>query len=174
MNNTRNEFMYFAYGSNMSIRRITRRVSSASVIKTASLHGHRLGFRKVGRDGSAKCDVEHTQQKGHVVIGVLFKLLLADKHILDRIEGLGNGYEQKHVTVHTNTGDRHKAHTYYATHINDSLSPYHWYKEHVLTGAREHCLPLDYIRMIENVDAIHDPDSDRHDQELAIYGQRCR
>ncbi len=169
MNTTRTDILYFAYGSNMSVRRITKRVPSAAVIDTARLHGHRLGFRKVGNDGSAKCDVEHTQQQGHVVIGVLFRLLSSDKKILDRIEGLGQGYEQKHVTVLTNTGNSVKAHTYYATTINDSLSPYHWYKEHVLAGAREHRLPADYIRMIENINAIHDPDPDRHTTELAIY-----
>lgn len=160
---------YFAYGSNMSIRRITARVPSACVIDTGRLHGHRLGFRKVGRDGSAKCDVEHTQQQHHVVIGVVFKLHLSDIPVLDRFEGLGNGYEQKYVNVHTSQGTTLDAFTYYATDIDHSLSPYHWYKEHVLAGAREHRLPDDYIRMIENISAVHDPDHDRHEQEVAIY-----
>jgi hypothetical protein len=169
MQDTRTETFYFAYGSNMSIRRISARVPSACVIDTAVLHGHRLGFRKAGRDGSAKCDVEQTRHSGHCVIGVLFKLQLSDKQILDRFEGLGKGYEQKHVTVQTKMVSNVKALTYYATDIDVSLSPYHWYKEHVLAGAREHRLPDDYIQMIESVVAIHDPDPDRHEQELAIY-----
>jgi cation transport regulator ChaC len=169
MNDPCVDIFYFAYGSNMSVKRITARVPSACVIDTATLRGHRLGFRKVGKDGSAKCDVEQTGESGNIVIGVIFKLPLADKQILDRIEGLGNGYKQKHVTVHTNKGSSVTALTYYATDINVSLSPYHWYKEHVLAGACEHRLPDDYIRMIKSVSAIHDPDPDRHDQELAIY-----
>jgi len=169
MHDMRTEAFYFAYGSNMSVRRISARVNSACAIDTAVLHEHRLGFRKAGRDGSAKCDVEHTGHSGHSVIGVLFKLQFADIQILDRFEGLGKGYERKHVTVQANMGSVVNALTYYATDIDVSLSPYHWYKQHVLAGAREHRLPDDYIQMIESVVAIHDPDPDRHDQELAIY-----
>jgi hypothetical protein len=40
----------------------------------------------------------------------------------------------------------------------------------VLHGAREHGLPVDYIRRIEAVDSMADPDADRHAVECAIYG----
>ena len=163
------EALYFAYGSNMSVRRIRARVTSARVIGTATLHGHRLGFRKVGRDGSGKCDVEQTDQHHDRVLGVLFRLQQSDISTLDRFEGRGKGYEQKRVRIITQQGRALDAITYYATHIDHALPPYHWYKAHVLTGALEHKLPADYIRMIEGVTAIHDPDPDRHAQELAIY-----
>ncbi len=163
------DILYFAYGSNMSVKRIISRIPSAAFIDTARLQGHQLGFHKVGRDGSGKCDIEHTGEAGHVVLGVLFKLLAADKQTLDRIEGLGCGYEHKQVIVHSSRGNSYTANTYYATDIDGSLSPFHWYKTHVLKGACEHQLPSDYIRMIETVSAIHDPDSDRHNTELAIY-----
>ena len=163
------DIFYFAYGSNMSVKRITARVASAQVIDTACLHGHRLGFRKVGTDGSAKCDIQTTQHAQDMVFGVLFSLLADDKKILDGIEGLGRGYAQKLVPVLTNRGVNTEALTYYATDINIFLSPFHWYKEHVLAGAREHRLPPAYIRMIESVSTIPDPDPDRHTLEMSIY-----
>jgi len=36
--------------------------------------------------------------------------------------------------------------TYFATDIEKSVIPYHWYKQHVLRGALEHNLPRDYIK----------------------------
>ncbi|NNL06239.1 MAG: gamma-glutamylcyclotransferase, partial [Gammaproteobacteria bacterium] len=84
-------------------------------------------------------------------------------------EGLGNGYEDRQVSVVVPGGDTIIANTYYATHIDASLKPFHWYKEHVLRGAREHVLPDEYIAAIEAVHAIDDPDMDNHAAELSIY-----
>ena len=43
---------YFAYGSNMSIARLSERAPSAEVIGVARLRSHVLRFHKVGTDGS--------------------------------------------------------------------------------------------------------------------------
>ena len=59
--------------------------------------------------------------------------------------------------------------TYYATHIDPGLRPYHWYKHHVLSGARDHGLPELYLRRIEAVAAVADPQPERHRREMAIY-----
>ena len=58
---------------------------------------------------------------------------------------------------------------YYATDIDPSLRPYHWYKRHVLIGARENNLPAEYIEHIEAIEAIDDPDKQRCSREIAIY-----
>ena len=58
---------------------------------------------------------------------------------------------------------------YYATRINNSLKPFHWYKDHVLIGARENGLPADYIAQIEAVESLDDPKPERHARELSIY-----
>jgi hypothetical protein len=47
---------YFAYGSNMSLRRLRTRVPSAVKLGNATLFGHQLKFHKRSQDGSAKCD----------------------------------------------------------------------------------------------------------------------
>jgi hypothetical protein len=161
---------YFSYGSNMSVKRLMDRVPSAEFKHVAILPEHRLAFHKCGRDGSAKCDIHHTRLEHDVVFGVVFSLLASEMPMLDEKEGLGKGYEKKIVEVqHAEGGGVVEALTYYATHVDSSLKPYYWYKEHVLVGAREAKLPEDYVRSIEMVDAIADSDYSRHLLELSIY-----
>jgi gamma-glutamylcyclotransferase (GGCT)/AIG2-like uncharacterized protein YtfP len=161
--------LYFAYGSNMSVRRLGARVPSARVVGVATLEGHRLLFHKCGRDGSAKCDAACSGEPGDRVIGVVYRIDPAHKPRLDEKEGLGNGYEQEHVTVRFADGSTAEALTYFATRTDPALKPFAWYREHVLRGAREHALPEHYVRMIGLVEAIDDPDDGRHAMELAIY-----
>ena len=161
--------LYFAYGSNMSLKRLQHRVPSARVRGVAVLPEHRLVFHKRGRDGSAKCDVDTNGSCADGVFGVLYHMDPQHKSLLDAVEGLGAGYAQKVVTVRMADGGGADAFTYYATQIDPLLKPYLWYKEHVLRGAREHRLPGDYVADIVAIEAIEDPDAARHLAELAIY-----
>lgn len=165
------KLLYFSYGSNMSTPRMKHRVESATVVSTARLYRHSLRFHKKSVDGSAKCDIELTNNPGDIVHGVLFELLACEKHTLDRYEGLGNGYDEKHVSIILPHGESIRASTYYATHIDASLSPYHWYKEHVIRGAREHALADEHIAAIEAIPSVPDPDRDNHLNELSIYSR---
>jgi hypothetical protein len=159
---------YFAYGSNMSSRRLKARVPSATVIGTGVLSGHRLAFHKVSKkDGSGKCDV--VESIADEVSGVLIELSEAEKSTLDGLEGLGFGYREKLVTIILNSGERVTALTYFATNTNPNLKPYTWYKRHVIEGAKEAKLPFAYLAILEEIAAIEDPDKEREAQELAIY-----
>ena len=158
---------YFAYGSNMSSRRLKARVPSATVIGPGVLAGHRLAFHKVSKDGSAKCDL--VESGSSRVQGVLFEIDESDKPKLDRVEGLGDGYDQKTVDVLLQSAVSKSAFTYFATDVDAGLKPYSWYKRHLLEGAREARLPPAYIEMLEQVGAIEDPDREREARELAIY-----
>jgi hypothetical protein len=161
--------LYFAYGSNMSVKRLQNRVPSAQARGVAVLREHRLAFHKCGRDGSGKCDVDFSGPVAGRVFGVLYHMDPQHKTLLDAVEGLGSGYEQKTVTVRLAGGGGADAFTYYATHVDPLLKPYLWYQEHVLRGAREHRLPEDYVASIAAIEAIEDPDAARHLAELAIY-----
>lgn len=161
--------LYFAYGSNMSTRRLVARVPSAKVISVAVLRGYRLEFHKLGKDDSAKCDVACTGDSTDVVYGVVFAISLSEKRELDGIEGLGKGYAEKDVIVVSESGKTLEAVTYYATNIDVSLKPRDWYVEHVLRGAREHRLPVEYIKRIESIESIPDPEN--YEKEMAIYLQ---
>jgi len=88
---------------------------------------------------------------------------------LDRAEGLGFGYEEKTVTLVSAAGREVEAFTYYATSIDPALRPYHWYKEHVVRGASEHGLQDDYVRFLEQVDSVADPNGERYESEMSIY-----
>jgi hypothetical protein len=157
---------YFAYGSNMSIRRLQQRVPAARLLRQGVLPGHSLRFHKVGQDGSAKCDAFHTAELADAIHGVLFHIDEAGKAVLDRVEGLGAGYDEKPVTLACGT----EAITFVATHIDDALLPFHWYKQHVLVGAREAGLPDSYIELIDLHPAMDDPDPARHAREIAVHG----
>lgn len=158
----------FTYGSNMSRQRLQARVPSARFFTVATLPGHRLRFHKHAHDGSAKCDAEETGSPQDQVIGVIYEIADEEKPDLDRHEALGFGYEQKMVELETAWG-RAQAWMYYATRLTSTLKPYHWYKEHVVIGARENGLPSDYIALIEATESVADPDVKRCRRELSIY-----
>ena len=114
---------YFAYGSNMSLRRLRARVPSAVKLDNASLYGHRLRFHKRGRDGSAKCDAQQSGDPSHRVQGVLFDIDPMEKPELDRHEGVGQGYAIKTVPLVLSDGSQALAYTYTATLIDPKLVP---------------------------------------------------
>lgn len=159
---------YFAYGSNMSIRRLSRRVPSARRLGRAKLADHQLRFHKRSHvDGTGKCDI--VEVAACDVHGVVFELDAADRPGLDAAEGLNAGYAEKTVQVELASGDRLRAFTYIATITDPDLRPLDWYRQHVLAGAREAGLPADYVRAIEAVVADEDTDAERAARELSVY-----
>lgn len=153
----------------MSTPRLLERTPSARFISTGKLEKHKLKFHKKSKYGSGKCDIEFTNNSFDVVFGVLFEITAHEKTRLDIIEGLGTGYNEKPVSVIDSHGKLMDAITYYAIAIDSSLKPYHWYKEHVLRGAKEHHLPVEYIEFIEAIESMPDPDYEKHVSELSIY-----
>ena len=162
---------YFAYGSNMSLPRLRRRVSGARAIGSATLRGHSLRWHKRGQDGSGKCDAFEVKDQYAFLQGVLFEIPVAQKAALDSVEGLGRGYEEKKIDLQLAGGAHTDALTYYATDIQAELQPFCWYKHHVVAGATEFSLPQDYLRTIESVVAVEDEDRVRREMELVIYGE---
>lgn len=160
---------YFAYGSNLSTRRLQQRVDSAELITTGLLTQHTLIFHKIGRDGSAKCDAFHTGSSSDILYGAVYKIDPEQKANLDDAEGLGNGYEIKQVKVVADDNQAIDAFMYYATRIAESIKPFHWYKQHVLKGASEHCFPQFYVERINNIKSQDDPNHQRTARELCIY-----
>lgn len=160
-------FVNFAYGSNMSSCRLRARTPSAMPVGIGQLAGHRLMWHKIGRDGSAKCDIHETGRAGDIVWGVLFEIASAERPLLDQAEGLGNGYEHKGVQVLT-PGGSVAAGAYFATHIDAALRPFDWYWALVLAGAREHRLPGHYLSGLETVLTMPDPDAGRRERNLAL------
>ena len=160
---------YFAYGSNMSVTRLEKRLSRVHQIGVYSLAKHDLRFHKISTDGSGKCDAYYTGNVSDLVIGILYEIDELEKPILDKIESLGYGYNEKKVLLTNEQGNLERAITYYAIRIDASLLPYSWYKQHVLLGAREAYFPEYYINQIEAVAAKKDLNKKRKFKELRIY-----
>lgn len=162
------KILYFAYGSNMSSKRLQARVPSAEPLGRYTLRGHDLRFHKEGADGSSKCDAYKTSADA-MIHGVLFSIDPAEERDLDAAEGFGHGYDKKEVQVWS--GEKSKtAFTYVAIKVRDSLKPYSWYVNHVLVGAREFDLPEDYIQQkILRVAAKEDDNHERDARERAIH-----
>jgi len=153
----------------MSTKRLRARVPSARVVSLATLNEHDLRFHKRSEDGSGKCDIYETSNSEHSVIGVVFDICESEKLELDRKEGLGLGYDQKWVNLVSPSGSRIHAITYFAIDIVPNLTPYHWYKHHVLMGARENGLPKEYINKINAIESMSDHNVEREIHEMAIY-----
>lgn len=164
--------LYFAYGSNLSFARLQKRVPSGRLFTTGLLRRHRLCFHKIGRDGSAKCNAYYTGKREDYILGAVYSIAPSHKTLLDKAEGLGKGYEIKHVTVRTDTGAEVSPFLYSATEIDRNRKPFHWYKEHVLRGMREHGFPVQYLARAAAVESIADNDPARTARELQIYSQQ--
>lgn len=160
--------LYFAYGSNMSLKRLQQRVPGTQFVSVAALLNYQFRFHKKGQDGSAKADALFTGNREDCVYGALYKIPEHELLRLDQIEDCGIGYERKEVRV--NSGDKsYSAWIYCALHIDRSLKPYAWYHRHVIVGAEELSLPSEYIQHIKGLSCCEDPDSDRASRESSIY-----
>ncbi|MDH3690320.1 MAG: gamma-glutamylcyclotransferase [Gammaproteobacteria bacterium] len=160
---------YFAYGSNLHYQRIAARVGGCTIHGRARVRGYQLAFHKVSQDGSGKCNAFRTDEIDHELWGVLYGLSVEQQKILDEIEGVGFGYEAEICSVEVADavfgGVFYVAQTEYVDH---TARPYSWYKDFVLHGARQHRLPEPHVEMIEAIEALQDPDIDRHQANVAI------
>ncbi len=160
---------YFAYGSNMSLKRIHSRIANAKVFGVYLLKGYDLRFHMVGQDASAKCDAYKTNNPLDIIEGVVFEIDSNSLLKLDKIEGVGNGYDRVAVNVVGADGDVIVAMMYVAKKIDESLLPYDWYKKHVVEGAKSAGLSASYIAAIDKVAVVTDPDKNRSNMEVKIY-----
>lgn len=152
--------LYFAYGSNMLSARLTARCASARVIGTAVAAGYDIAFDKIGQDGSGKATLVRAET--FVVHGALFNLDEGDLTVLDKIEGVGRGYDRRSIVVRHQ--DRlEQAVTYIAPDASRDagLLPFDWYCGLVLAGAYERRLPTDWIARLQKVASVPDPQTDR-------------
>lgn len=150
---------YFAYGSNLHPLRLVQRTPSCRLLGAASLPGYRLAFNKRGADASGKCNIVRPPQGRHGVHGALYLIEACDKPALDCAEG---GYRVQSCLVQAG-GQAHEAFTYVARQesLEKGLAPYHWYHALVMAGARYHCFPAAYLRMLDAWWRVPDPDAGR-------------
>ena len=158
---------YFAFGSNLNHYRLHQRIGDYGTVGIGYLPDHKLAFNKRGGDDSGKCTV--TASVSDKVWGAVCQLSLEQKKKLDYFEGVGHGYDAitTKIITHEKTVD---AVLYQAQldAMDDGLVPFDWYKEFVLTGAKYHNLPEEYILRIEKIKVITDPNINRVQLNLNI------
>ena len=149
---------YFAYGSNMSERRMQERVLGATNVCDAMLRGWKLVFNKLSIDGSAKANIVHTGDRQDKVYGCIYTVPRAQKLNLDHIEGKGKGYHAKRLRI-----GRHHVFFYVADDnaIVENVKPYDWYTELMLSGVETREVPVRYTNLISNTETQVDTDFER-------------
>lgn len=143
-------FYVVSYGSNMLFSRIRERVKSVKKIKNIKLRGYRILFNKRSKDGSSKANLEKTNDLNDIVWCVLHEIKNSDKQILDKIEGLGYGYDLKPISTDNNIDSY--AYICENAEFIDTDKPYAWYLDYVVAGAIENDFPIDYIKMLKEVE----------------------
>jgi gamma-glutamylcyclotransferase len=173
------ETYIFAYGSNLDIDRMRRRIASTRIVGLSRLPEHDLRFHVRGTiDGTAKADAYFTGDTAHHVLGMVYGIHPNDLPVLDRIEG---GYSRtlhpvapEIVPARSGPGPvaygsgspradaapeipfPAKAWSYHGRPENlaGDLLPYDWYLDHVVRGARFHSVPADYMKRLEGIDVV--------------------
>jgi gamma-glutamylcyclotransferase len=153
---------YFAYGSNMLSQRLQARCKSASSRCIASVSGYRLALSKKSKDGSGKATIVADQATR--VFGVVFDISCEDAKELDRIEGRGKGYERVELPAFVHPEGSSITVIAYIAHadfIDPTLQPYDWYRDLIVTGAKQHNLPDHYVTTLLAIEALSDSDPTR-------------
>ncbi len=149
--------LYAAYGSNLHPLRLSRRVASAQLLGAAFLPDWSLRFHKRSVDASGKCSIQPGSTGVHFAV---YDISRAHKQMLDKIEGVGSGYEA--VQLELPEYGECSSYAASASHIDDGLQPYDWYRALVLAGARALDFPENYVAGIAGTYARRDPDASRH------------
>jgi len=162
-----NKINYLAYGSNIHPLRLQKRVPSARLIGVAPLAGKKLEFSKRSKDGSGKCTIANSENG--VVFTALFSIDRKELQDLDRVEGVGYGYEREKLKLRVE-GKTIDAFTYIASasHIDSKIQPYHWYKNFVVEGARYLSFPGEYLDFLHGFESVQDQDDKRRAENEAL------
>ena len=137
---------YFAYGSNLELARMQRRVPSARSLGPAILSDYAWQIDKRGEDGSAKANLR--RQPGALVWGVVYELEASHWPGLDACEG---GYARILVSLRAERGAALDAHTYVSEDLTPDPTPFGWYKQLMVDGARQHGLPPEWVALLEGL-----------------------
>lgn len=141
--------LYLAYGSNLHPLRLRSRIPLARTLGLVALTSWCLRFHKRGRDGSAKCNLVETTEAAEGAYGAVYEILLADKHRLDALEGVGQGYSEQRLTL-PGLGEVF----FYRAQpdaIDTRLLPYDWYRDLVIAGAIHYAAPAHYLDLLQQV-----------------------
>jgi len=150
---SKNSFLYFAYGSNLSTARIHVSNPSARKVDVGKLTDYRLDFDyfSLRWKGAAATIMP---EKGHHLYGVLWELDNEHLESLDIQEGVEKGiYEVHPVQVEIPNGELIQARCYKLIQPPEKdKRPSKVYLDVILKGANENGLPEEYIKYLQGIE----------------------
>ncbi len=162
--------LYAAYGSNLHPIRIQQRTPTAQLVGTAKVSNMSLRFHKRGyTDFSGKCNIVESDRASIYV--AIYDVSPTEMSLLDKHEGAGSGYDRASINV-----DRFGACITYiaaATHVDESLLPFSWYRDLVVVGCEKLRFPQHYIERVKAIEVKRDLDCDRHAAYMQLV-EECR
>jgi len=144
--------LYFAYGSNLSSRRLAERIPSAEPQGPARLPGYRLVFNKRSADGSGKANL--VPSPSEETWGALWSI---SRGAWPALDGFEPGYVRTPCSVLDASGQARAASVYLWPGEGPEEAPYDWYLDYLIEGARENALPPEYVRRLVAVQSRADP-----------------
>jgi gamma-glutamylcyclotransferase (GGCT)/AIG2-like uncharacterized protein YtfP len=148
------ESWYFAYGSNLSIEQMIARTGAIGHVdhhpRIARLANHRLAFQQLDEAEPAFANIV---SPGDGVVGVLYRCSRTELESLDHYE---QGYELRPVTVVDQQGETLAAVAYIIGPLPAVADgrPSAAYLKRIVTGARQHGLPEEYIASVVAIAAV--------------------
>nr|XP_030713319.1 gamma-glutamylcyclotransferase [Globicephala melas] len=148
-------FLYFAYGSNLLTERIHLRNPSAVFCSVARLQDFKLDF---GNPQGKTSETWHGgiatifESPGDEVWGVVWKMNKSNLSSLDKQEGVKSGmYVPIEVNVSTQEGKEITCRSYQMTNY-ERVPPSPQYKKVICLGAKENGLPPDYQKKLNAIE----------------------
>jgi gamma-glutamylcyclotransferase (GGCT)/AIG2-like uncharacterized protein YtfP len=141
---------YFAYGSNLLVDQKEKRTGRIRQAVRSRLKGYRFAFNKRGGSGQIYANI--VPDDAAEVSGVVYLCNPEAIRRMDQYEGVASGhYERIQVVVEKDTGETAQAITYVAGEdfVCEPGKPTDEYLGKIVSGARHHALPEEYVKMIE-------------------------
>lgn len=143
---------YFAYGSNLSVDQKELRTGRIRQAIRSRLLGYRFAFNKRGGKGQIYANI--VPDADAEVWGVMYLCNPAAIREMDRFEGVAGGhYRRLAVQVRKDSGETVEAITYTAgaDFVCDPGKPSDDYVRRIVSGAKHHDLPSEYMERIETL-----------------------
>ena len=142
---------HFGYGSNLNIDFLHQYLPSAKPVMRAYLPNYEVQFRfwSKKRQGGISTIIE---KPGGLVHGVIYECNEDELINLDIIESVPQGlYKRETFRVLGEDGEWHLADLYRVANPKGPFTPAKGYVELMLSGAREHDLDPEYVKVIEAI-----------------------
>jgi len=144
------EVRYFAYGSNLNIFQMMKRVGKWSSTKRAYLPGYKLVLNvKSKRWGGFAANLQKTDNESDKVYGVVYFLRKEKLDVMTSYEGPNAKIEQMDV-IEEDENVIHDVAIYWWDNDRPSNDPPEPYKQTILEGLKQHGFKEDVIKKIES------------------------